>query len=122
MKLEGKVAIVTGGSGGLGQGICQRLAKEGAKIVVDYHSHSDEAEKIGAKIKQLGSEALIIQADLSKVEQINNLVQQSIARFLNGAFARARGCGSPAAFMSPAPASRRDFEAVASVSLMGQRL
>ena len=68
MKLKEKVAIVTGGSGGLGQGICQRLAQEGAKIVVDYHSHADEAEKVKEKIEQLGSEALIVQADLSKVE------------------------------------------------------
>lgn len=81
MKLKEKVAIVTGGSGGLGQGICQRLAQEGAKIVVDYHSHADEAEKVKEKIEQLGSEALIVQADLSKVEQINNLVQKSIDRF-----------------------------------------
>ena len=81
MKLKEKVAVVTGGSGGLGQGICQRLAQEGAKIVVDYHSHADEAEKVKEKIEQLGSEALIVQADLSKVEQINNLVQKSIDRF-----------------------------------------
>ena len=81
MKLKEKVAVVTGGSGGLGQGICQRLAQEGAKIVVDYHSHADEAEKVKEKIEQLGSEALIVQADLSKVEQINNLVQKSLDRF-----------------------------------------
>lgn len=81
MKLQGKVVIVTGGSGGLGQGICQRLAQEGAKIVVDYHTHPDEAEQLKIKIEQIGSEALIVQADLSKVEQINNLVQQSIDRF-----------------------------------------
>ena len=81
MKLQEKVAIVTGGSGGIGQSICQRLAQEGAKIVVDYHTHSDDAEKIKAKIEQIGSEALIVQADLSKVEQINSLVQKSIDRF-----------------------------------------
>ena len=80
--IEGKVAIVTGGSGGLGQGICQRLAQQGAKIVVDYHTHSDAAEQIKAKIEQVGSEVLVVQADLSKVEQINNLVQKSIDRFL----------------------------------------
>lgn len=81
MKLEQKVAIVTGGSGGIGQGICERLAKEGAKIVVDYHTHADEAEQLKTKIEQIGSEALIVQADLSKIDQINNLVQQSIDRF-----------------------------------------
>ncbi len=81
MKLAEKVAIVTGGSGGLGQSICQRLAQEGAKIVVDYHTHPDEAEKTKAKIEQAGSQGYIVQADLSKVEQINNLVQQSINHF-----------------------------------------
>ncbi len=81
MKLEAKVAIVTGGSGGLGQSICQRLAQEGAKIVVDYHTHSEEAEKVKQKIEQAGSEGLIIQADLSKVDHINNLVQQGIDHF-----------------------------------------
>ncbi len=81
MKLQEKVVIVTGGSGGLGQGICRRLAQEGAKIVIDYHTHPDEAEKVKDKIKQMGSEALIVQADLSKVERINNLVQQGIDHF-----------------------------------------
>ena len=81
MKLAEKVAIVTGGSGGIGQSICLRLAQEGAKIVIDYHTHPDEAQQVKEKIEQTGSEALIIQADLSKVEQINNLVQKSIDRF-----------------------------------------
>ena len=81
MKLEEKVAIVTGGSGGLGQSICQRLAQEGAKIVVDYHTHPDEAEKVKAKIEQAGSKGYIVQADLSKVDQINNLIQQGIDHF-----------------------------------------
>ena len=81
MKLEGKVAIVTGGSGGIGEGICRRLAQEGAKIVVNYRSHPDEAQKTLEKVEQAGSEGYIVQADLSKVEQIDNLVRQSINHF-----------------------------------------
>ena len=81
MRLQNKVVIVTGGSGGLGQSICQRLAREGAKIVIDYHTHPDEAEQVKQKIEQAGSEGLIVQADLSKVDQINNLVRQSIDHF-----------------------------------------
>ena len=81
MKLQSKIALVTGGSGGLGQSICQRLAREGAKIVIDYHTHPDEAEQVKQKIEQAGSEGLIVQADLSKVDQINNLVRQSIDHF-----------------------------------------
>ena len=81
MKLEGKVAIVTGGSGGIGEAICQRLAQEGAKIVVNYRSHADEAQKTKEKVEQAGSEGYIVQADLSKAEQLNNLVQQGINHF-----------------------------------------
>ena len=81
MKLENKVAIITGGSGGIGQELCTRLAKEGAKIVVNYRSSVDEAEEVKQKVEQIGSEALIVQADLSKVDQINNLVRETIDRF-----------------------------------------
>ena len=81
MKLENKVAIVTGGSGGIGQALCERLAKEGAKIVVNYRSAEEEAKKVKEKVEQIGSEALIVQADLSKVEQINKLVKKSLDHF-----------------------------------------
>ena len=81
MKLENKVAIVTGGSGGIGQELCMRLAKEGAKIVVNYRSAKEEAEEVKEKVEQIGSQALIVQADLSKVDQINNLVAETINHF-----------------------------------------
>ena len=81
MKLENKVAIVTGGSGGIGQALCERLAQEGAKIVINYRSSKDEAQEVKKKVEQIGSEALIVQADLSKVEQINDLVKETIDRF-----------------------------------------
>lgn len=81
MKLENKVAIVTGGSGGIGQALCDRLAREGAKIVINYRSSEDEAEETKEKVERVGSEALIVQADLSKVDQINNLVQETINHF-----------------------------------------
>lgn len=81
MKLKDKVAIVTGGSGGIGEAICQRLAQDGAKIVVNYRSHPEEAEKTKARVENAGSQGYIVQADLSKTEQINNLVQESINYF-----------------------------------------
>lgn len=81
MKLAEKVAIVTGGSGGIGQALCDRLAREGAKIVINYRSHPDEAEEVKKKVEQAGSQASIVQADLSKVEQINNLVDEAINHF-----------------------------------------
>lgn len=81
MKLENKVAIVTGGSGGIGRALCERLAKDGAKIVVNYRSSADEAREVKEKVEQMGSEALIVQADLGKVNEIDSLVRQSIDRF-----------------------------------------
>ena len=81
MKLEEKVAIVTGGSGGIGQALCTRLAKEGAKVVINYRSSIDEAKETKEKVERIGSEALIVQADLSKVDRINNLVQKTIEHF-----------------------------------------
>lgn len=77
MKLESKVAIVTGGSGGIGEAICLRLAQEGAKVVINYRSHPDKAEDTKAKIEQAGSQAHIVKADLGKIEQIDNLVTRS---------------------------------------------
>ena len=81
MKLEEKVAIVTGGSGGIGKALCTRLAKEGAKVVINYRSSIEEAKETKEKVERIGSEALIVQADLSKVDRINNLVQKTINRF-----------------------------------------
>lgn len=81
MKLENKVAIVTGGSGGIGQGLCERLAKEGAKVVVNYHSAVDAANEVKAKVEALGSEALVVKANLGKFDEINNLVKSALERF-----------------------------------------
>lgn len=81
MKLKEKVAVVTGGSGGIGRALCERLAQEGAKIIINYRSSIEEAKETQQKIEQIGSEALIVQADLSKVKQINHLVQKAIDHF-----------------------------------------
>ena len=81
MKLKDKVAIVTGGSGGIGQGICDRLAKEGAKIVVNYRSSADKAKAAKESVEKIGSQALIVKADLSKVDEINSLVAQTVEHF-----------------------------------------
>lgn len=81
MKLKDKVAIVTGGGGGIGHALCDRLAQDGAKIVINYRSSMDEAEAVQASVKKVGAEALLVKADLGEVEQINSLVAQSIDHF-----------------------------------------
>jgi len=75
--LKGKVAVVTGASRGIGRGIAERLAKDGATIVVNYTKRAGEAEKVVSGIKGQGGNALAVQADVSKVEDIKRLFQET---------------------------------------------
>lgn len=91
MKLEGKVALVTGSSQGIGQAIAVRLAQEGANIVIDYRSHPEGAEETLAKVQAAGGNCLmsrcgnsqghIIQADLGNVTDVRRMVAESIEYF-----------------------------------------
>ena len=79
--LLGKIAIVTGGSGGIGSAICERLAQDGAKVVVHYGGHEDAAHQVVTRIKVKGGEAIAIHADLSKVEDVVRLFDQTQQSF-----------------------------------------
>lgn len=79
--LEGKVAIVTGGSGGIGSAICERLAEDGAKVVVHYAGKEDAANKVVAKIKDKGGFAVAIQADISKAADVTRLFDSAQQHF-----------------------------------------
>ena len=80
-KLEGKVAIITGSSRGIGKGIAMKLAIEGAKVVVNYSSSPEKAEEVVNQIKQQGGEATAIQADMSQVDQIQQLVTKAVEKY-----------------------------------------
>ena len=75
--LKGKVAVVTGASRGIGRGIAERLAKDGATIVVNYTKSAGVAEKVVSGIKGQGGNAMAVQADVSKVEDIKRLFQET---------------------------------------------
>lgn len=81
MKLEGKVALVTGSSGGIGQAIAIRLAQEGADIVIDYRSHPDGAQETLSKVKAAGRKGVVVKADLSVMSDIRQLITQGIQHF-----------------------------------------
>lgn len=80
-ELHDKVAIVTGGSRGIGASIALELARNGVKIVLNYVTRKELAEKILAEINEFGGEALIIQADVSNCEQANYLIHATVEHF-----------------------------------------
>lgn len=69
-RLEGKGALVTGGSRGIGAAIARRLAQEGAKVIVNFHKSKTEAEQIVADIVANGGSAEAIQADIADIRQL----------------------------------------------------
>src|SRR5260370_38544731 len=81
MRLEGKVAIVTGGSLGIGAGIVGRLAAEGAAVTLDYHTHRDAADAVAEEISATGGRVLVVQADVANVASIQNLIAQTVQVF-----------------------------------------
>ncbi len=83
MKLKGKVAVVTGGSRDIGKAISVKLAKEGAKIVVNYFSSETGAHKTVEEIKSLGGEAIAVKADVSNQEDVENLKTKAVEAFGN---------------------------------------
>ena len=81
MKLKGKVAVVTGGSRDIGRAISIKLAKEGAKIVVNYFSSETGAQETIEEIKSFGGEAIAVKADVSDQEDIDNLKERAMEAF-----------------------------------------
>ena len=81
MKLEGKVAVVTGGSQGIGQAIAIGLAQQGADVVINYRSHPEDAEETKAKVEALGRRGHSVEADLSEISAIHHLVESSLQAF-----------------------------------------
>ena len=92
--LKGKVAIVTGSSSGIGRAIAEvgavmvvggniaeRLAQDGATVVVNYHAHAEKAREVAAAIQAKGGVAAVIQADMSRVADAQRLVQETVQQF-----------------------------------------
>ena len=81
MRLKGKVAIVTGGSQGIGEAIAVRYAVEGARVAVIYHNNDAAAQDVAKRIAAAGGEARPVKADCSKVLDIERMVAEVIEQF-----------------------------------------
>jgi 3-oxoacyl-[acyl-carrier protein] reductase len=79
--LNGKVALVTGASRGIGRTIAIELAKAGAKVAVNYSGSEQKANEVVDEIKALGKEAFAIQANVSDADSVTNMVKEVITTF-----------------------------------------
>jgi 3-oxoacyl-[acyl-carrier protein] reductase len=82
-RLKGKVAVVTGGARDIGRAVSLKLAKEGAKVVVNYFDNEEDAIETIKLIKALGSEAIAVQGDATNLDDIKNLVSKTTDAFGN---------------------------------------
>lgn len=76
-----KVALITGGSRGIGKAIAVKFAKEGYNLVINYVSDKTDVKELEEEFKQYGSEVLFVKTDVSNFEECENMVKQAIEKF-----------------------------------------
>ena len=81
VELKGKVALVTGGARDIGRATSLQLAKSGASVIVNYNASADKARAVCDEIRAAGGRAVAVQADVTRLEDIRRLVQESSAAF-----------------------------------------
>jgi len=81
MLLANKVALVTGASRGIGRGVALEMAKEGADVVVNYASSDEKAAEVSHAIETLGRRALVVKADVSRPDQVEDMRKRVIKEF-----------------------------------------
>tara|TARA_B100001750_G_scaffold244069_1_gene260611 strand:+ start:3277 stop:4020 length:744 start_codon:yes stop_codon:yes gene_type:complete len=83
LSIQNKVALITGGSRGIGRAVSLRLASDGVKLAINYKSDRKSADLVVGLVKEMGVEALSVQADVSDSSQVDVMVDQVISEFGN---------------------------------------
>ena len=104
-RLDGKVALVTGASRGIGAAIARRLAADGAKVAVNYANSRDAADAVVRDIRAASGEAIPVHADLSEPSEIAAMIEKTVA-----AFGRLDILVNNAALAEPAPLESSDLD------------
>lgn len=77
MKLENKIAVVTGGARDIGRAVSLQLAAEGAKVVINYFGSAEQAQQTLAEIQNAGGEAILVKGDMTKQEDVDRLLAET---------------------------------------------
>src|SRR5947209_16081689 len=80
-KLEGKIALITGGSRGIGAAIAKRLAAEGANVAITYTKGADAAASVVKEIERVGRKAIAIEADAADADAVKAAVEKTVTTF-----------------------------------------
>src|SRR5882757_6372525 len=81
MSLQGKTALVTGASRGIGRSAAIALATAGCDVAINFRSHPEEAEEVAAEVRKQGRRALLVEADVANAEAIESAVAKTVAEF-----------------------------------------
>lgn len=115
--LQGKVIIVTGGNSGIGKAIVETLAELGAKVVIDYRSHPESTEELEKEIGSYGGSSYGVQADVSKLEDLQRLVDATVAQYGRlDVFVNNAGLETRTSLLDTTP---EDYDKVLNINLRG---
>ena len=115
--LDNKVAIITGSSRGIGKAIATRLANDGAAVVINYSHSADKADAAVQEIEQAGGKAIALQADVSKVADLERLFDQTIDKL--GKVDILVNCAGVVVYKPIVEVTEEDFDKIMAVNVKG---